>query len=78
MKYILEIYYQGECLEHREQTDPYVPPSVGEQVYLEFDNPNVSDEHGHWWIVRRRRHLLFSTQMQTLMLDCEPDPDKGR
>ena len=77
MKYILEIYYQGDCIEHREQEDVFLAPTVGEQIHVQFQNPNYSEEYGNWWVVKRRRHLLFSGELQTLMLDCELDPKKG-
>jgi hypothetical protein len=79
MKYILEIYYRGDCIEHRESQEPFIPPSTGERIYVEFENSNVSQEHGHWWIVRERKHLIFASlqKMQTLMLYCEPDPQRG-
>jgi hypothetical protein len=79
MKYILEIYHQGDCIEHREQENILIPPAINEQIYIEFENPHYSEEHGNWWIVKKRRHLMFSIkcQIQTLMLDCEPDPQKG-
>jgi hypothetical protein len=82
VKYILEIYYQGECIERREQEDAFIPPATGEQIYVEFQNPSYPEEYGNCWIVKKRRHLMFAsslkTQMQTLMLYCEPDPEKGQ
>ncbi|MBV9924107.1 MAG: hypothetical protein JOZ96_03635 [Acidobacteria bacterium] len=79
MKYILEVYHRGDCLEHRESQEPFIPPDAGERIYVEFENRNISDEYGHWWIVRERKHLFFdhSLKMQTLMLYCEPDPKNG-
>ena len=80
MKYILEIYHEGECIEQRESETPFWPePLPGEQIYIEFENPSYNEEHGLWWIVVKRRHLLFGTKVKiaTLMLHCEPDPDKG-
>ena len=77
MKYILEIYYQGECIEQREYEELFLAPTEGEQIHVEFQNPHYSEEHGQWWVVKKRRHLLFSGKLQTLMLDCEPDAAKG-
>lgn len=55
------------------------PPLPGEQIYIEFKNRNYFEEHGGWWIVVKRRHLVFheNQQLNTLMLHCEPDPMKG-
>jgi hypothetical protein len=79
VKYILEIYHEGECIEQREQEEAFIPPNVGEQIYIEFGNPSYSEEHGVWWVVKKRRHIMFSEKLklQTLMLHCEPDPKKG-
>lgn len=79
MKYILEIYHEGECIEQRHSDTPFPEPLPGEQLYIEFDNPSYSEEHGLWWVVRKRRRLLFAEALGlcTLMLHCEPDPDKG-
>jgi hypothetical protein len=60
MKYILEIYYEGECIEQRWYTDPFIPPIVGDEIYIEFQNSNYFEEYGNWWKVRARKHLLFA------------------
>ena len=78
MKYILEIYYQGECIEHREQEDPLPNPIPGDQIYIEFGNPSYSEEHGNWWTVRNRSHLLFNQALYTLQLYCEPNRSRDR
>ena len=79
MEYILEIYYEGDCIEQRKQPDMFIAPAKGETISLQFENPYYLDEYGSWWIVRERRHLLFSSSssLQTLQLFCEPDPNKG-
>jgi len=79
MKYILEIYYEGECMEQRENEKPFMSSLPGEQIHLSFQNTNYSDEHGNWWIVKKRKFLYFGdgTEIQTMMLYCEPDPAKG-
>ncbi len=80
MKYVLEIYHKGECIEQRESEVPFWPePLPGEQIYVEFQNPSYSDEHGFWWTVLKRRHLLFGkgATRRTLALHCTPDIHKG-
>lgn len=79
MKYFLEIYHEGECIEQRESTAPFPVPLPGEQIHIQFTHRSYSDEHGCWWVVLKRRHLLFGegSGLYTLMLDCEPDPDIG-
>jgi hypothetical protein len=79
MKYVLEIYHQGECIEQRVRSTPHPEPLPGEQIYIDFANRSYSEEYGNWWVIRSRRHLLFSEQVgrQTLMLHCEPDLRKG-
>lgn len=59
MKYILEIYYEGECLEQRWYKSPFIPPAPGDEIYIEFENPNYTSEYGKWWQVKSRKHLLF-------------------
>ena len=79
MKYILEIYYQGECIEQRERQEPFLVPENGDRIYINFQNPVYSEENGFWWVVKEKKHLLFSAtqKLQTLMLYCEPDPKEG-
>jgi hypothetical protein len=79
MTYILEIYYQGDCIEHREQPAAFMAPNIGEQIHITFENQNISDAYGNWWVVRKKKYLFFgvSTKMQTLQLFCEPDPNGG-
>ncbi len=80
MKYVLEIYHKGDCIEQRESDAPFWPePLPGEQIYIEFGNPSYHEEHGLWWRVLARQHLLFSTKQprRTLQLHCEPDIEKG-
>lgn len=60
MKYILEIYHEGECIEQRWYTEPFIPPTVGDEIYIEFQNPNYSEEYGKWWKVIAIKHLLFA------------------
>ena len=78
-EYILEIYYEGECIEQQSYFDPIIPPLPGEQFYISFENTNYSKEHGNWWLVKKRKHLKFneSINIETLMLYCIPDPDQG-
>jgi transcriptional regulator with XRE-family HTH domain len=78
-EYILEIYHKGECIEQRIDNQPTVSPLPGETMYLEFENSNVSKSEGYWWLVKRRRHLKFGpkSDLETLMLDCVPDPKGG-
>lgn len=72
--YILEIYFGGECIEQRRSQFPFIAPDVGDEMYVEFQNPAYSDEHGFWWRVNRKRHLKFSSdlELETLMLFCKP------
>lgn len=79
MKYILEIYHEGDCIEQREKDEPFMAPAPGEQISLSFQNTNYSDEHGNWWLVKKRKFLYFGadTEIQTMMLYCVPDPAKG-
>jgi hypothetical protein len=78
-KYTLEIYHKGDCIERRIDNQPTVSPLPGETMYLEFENSNVSKSEGNWWLVKRRRHLKFGpkSDLETLMLDCVPDPKGG-
>lgn len=79
MKYILEIFYEGECIEQRELKGMMNRPLPGEQMHIEFQNPSYSDEHGNWWIIRKVKHLVFSEDLgiNTIQLFCEPDPTRG-
>ena len=72
--YIFEIYFEGECIEQRRSRFPFIPPDVGDEMYVEFQNPAFSEEYGFWWRVNCKRHLKFSSDMEleTLMLFCEP------
>jgi len=78
-EYILEVYFEGECIEQQRYLDPIIPPLPGEKFYIIFENKNYSNEHGNWWIVNRRKHLKFNEEIniETLMLECTPDPQKG-
>lgn len=73
-KYILEVYFQGQCIEQRRSEYPYIAPDVGDEVYFEFQNPSYAEEHGRWWRVMKKRHLKFAAhlELETLMLFCEP------
>jgi hypothetical protein len=42
MKYILEIYHEGDCIEQREKDVPFMAPAPGEQIHLSFQNTNYS------------------------------------
>jgi transcriptional regulator with XRE-family HTH domain len=72
--YILEIYFEGECIEQRRSAFPFVVPGVGDEMYIEFANPAYAEEYGFLWRVDRRRHLKFSAELEleTLMLYCVP------
>lgn len=78
-EYILEVYFEGECIEQQRYFDPIIPPLPGEKFYIIFENKNYSDEYGNWWIVNRRKHLKFNEEIniEILMLECTPDPQKG-
>jgi hypothetical protein len=77
MKYVLEFYYLGDCIERREQDQPFPSPVSGDQLYIEFDNPSYLEEYGSWWTVKRRSHLFFNQPLYTLMLHCEPNPSRS-
>ena len=78
-EYILEVYFEGECIEQQIYADPIIPPLPGEQFYIVFQNKNYSDSYGNWWVVEKRKHLKFnqSINIETLMLYCIPDPSRG-
>jgi transcriptional regulator with XRE-family HTH domain len=78
-EYILEVYFEGECIEQQSYFSPIIPPLPGEQFYILFKNSNYSNEYGNWWLVKKRKHLKFneSVNTETLMLECVPDPQKG-
>jgi len=78
-EYVLEIYFDGECIEQQRYFDPVIPPLPGEQFYISFANENYSESYGNWWVVEKRKHLKFnqSINIETLMLYCKPDPAKG-
>lgn len=78
-EYILEIYFEGECIEQQRYLDPIIPPLPGEQFHISFQNSNYSQSYGNWWLVEKRKHLKFneSINIETLMLYCIPDPKKG-
>jgi hypothetical protein len=42
MKYILEIYYKGECIEQRWYAEPFIPPIFGDEIYIEFQTIIIS------------------------------------
>ncbi len=78
MKYILEIFHRGECIEQWEYDAPLIPPDKGDRIFIEFQNPVYGEEYGYWWVVHERKHFLFtSARMQTLRLVCAPDPAEG-
>jgi hypothetical protein len=60
VKYILEIYYQGECIERREQEDAFIPPATGEQIYVEFQNPSYPEEYAGLFHSYLGRDMLAS------------------
>lgn len=75
MEYIVEFYHEGECLEQRTSNAPPWPDlGVGDDVYIEFENPYYSEEHGNWWRVTGRRLLLFRADsgVRTLQVSIEP------
>jgi hypothetical protein len=78
MKYVLEIYYEGKCIERREYQEPFISPIAEEEIYVEFENYNYISEYGNWWKVKTRKHLLSASnlKMQTIQLFCEPCPDR--
>ncbi|HVT38456.1 MAG TPA: hypothetical protein VHE78_05405 [Gemmatimonadaceae bacterium] len=83
MKYNLELWHKGECLEQRTfDHPPWGVPAVGDLVRIEFSNPNYTEEYGSWWEVKQRRVLLFSNgiNVQTVQLFCDrhADPDAKR
>lgn len=79
MKYILEVFHKGECMERREYASPIIAPRKGERIRVEFENTNYYQD-GTWWIVEDVHHILFSMklQTQTVQLFCVPDPQDGR
>ena len=78
-EYILEVYFEGDCIEQQTYAEPIIPPLPGEQFYIIFQNKNYSENYGNCWIVEKRKHLKFnqSINIETLMLDCKPDPNRG-
>lgn len=75
MEYIVEIFFNGECIEQRRSKEPYWPlPDVGEEVHLSFDNPAYQNEHGPVWVVKERKYLWFhaASGVRTAQLLCEP------
>lgn len=74
-EYILEIYYEGECIEQQIYASPIIAPLPGEQIYIIFKNKNYSNEYGNWWLVKKRRHIKLgeSANVESLMLTCVPD-----
>ncbi|MBW4527097.1 MAG: hypothetical protein KME18_18225 [Phormidium tanganyikae FI6-MK23] len=79
MKYILEVYYRGDCIEHREYASPIIAPRKGERIRVEFQNKNYYEE-SIWWIVEDVHHIFFSMELQTqtVQLFCVPDPQDGQ
>lgn len=79
MKYVLEIYYRGDCIEQREYNSPIITPRKGERIRVEFKNENYYED-SVWWIVEDVHHILFSMnlQIQTVQLFCVPDPQDGQ
>jgi hypothetical protein len=77
MKYVLEVFYRGDCIDRKEYPEPIILPRKGEQIYISFENKTLS--YGSWWIVRKRKYLMFTQleSMQTVQLFCEPDPEQG-
>lgn len=75
MEYILELYHEGECIEQRTTDSPPWPdPMVGDELYIEFENPHYAEEHGKWWTVKARKALLFGAKSgeRTLQVAIEP------
>lgn len=79
MMYFFEILHHGKLIEQRHSDVPFPDVQPGEQIYVEAGDLDISEDHGVWWIVRKRRHLFYSDRQQkhVVMLHCEPDPDKG-
>jgi|GEM_PF-6483838 hypothetical protein len=80
--YIIEFYYQGECIEQRKYDVPPFAPQIDDVVRIDFQNSNYSDEDGNWWAITERRLLFFSVEhgkslIQTLMLNVVPDKKNG-
>ncbi|HIF9162570.1 TPA: hypothetical protein ACX6PK_003442 [Photobacterium damselae] len=80
-EFVLEIYYQGECLEQREFKQAGYQPNKGDEIYLTFDNDNYSRDYGNWWVVKKRKFFLptpTENEMEMLQLFCEPcDPSEN-
>lgn len=72
--YVLEIYFENTCIEYRKSAKPFSIPNVNEELYIEFKNRNYSETYGCWWIVKKRRFLIFSeeTHLETTQLYCQP------
>lgn len=79
MKYQLDIRHKGDILELRDSDVPFPEVLPGEQIYVEVGNRDMEEDYGDWWIVRKRRHLFYAErkELSVLILDCEPDLDKG-
>ena len=77
MKYMLEVFHNGDCIDRKEFHKAANLPEKGEQIYVSFENKELY--YGSWWVVRKRKFLFFMQEenSQTVQLFCEPDPDQG-
>lgn len=77
MEYVLEFYYQGDCLEVRNQNAPWILPNEGENIRFIFENEAYTESFGSNWVVESRRFLFHgkSHAVQTIQLICIPASD---
>ena len=77
--YVLEIYFNNTCIEYRKSEKQFIIPQVDEELYIEFKNSIYSEKYGCWWIVKKRRFLIFSesSNLETIELHCTPKSEKS-
>lgn len=77
MKLIVEMRYEGECIEQRKYTPDNAPihlPIKGDSIHVYFDNKHYTEEYGNFWKVHDRVFLLFDKDqnLQTVQLYIQP------
>jgi hypothetical protein len=77
MKFIIEMFWEGECIERRVFDGDDIPknvPVIGDKLYVEFDNEHYTKEYGAIWEVHDRFWLFFKhgQMLRTLQLYIRP------
>ena len=80
MRYIIEFFFNGDCIDKKEFNSPFLCCEPGTRLFYEFEKVEYSERYGQWWIVSDVKHLMFksSANLQVVQYFCQPDPEQGR